>query len=54
MRKGESVVSYLTRVRAMRDELAAIGDKPNDDELMSITLNGFSKQWEVFIQVING
>lgn len=54
MNKWESVVIYLTKVRATRDELVAVSDKPFDDDLVRITLNGFSKQWDVFIQVING
>ncbi|KAH9321246.1 hypothetical protein KI387_015885, partial [Taxus chinensis] len=33
MNKGEDVTSYLTRLRLVKDELAAVGDKPDDDEL---------------------
>ncbi|KAH9294831.1 hypothetical protein KI387_038419, partial [Taxus chinensis] len=50
MNKGEDVTSYLTRLRIFKDELAAVGDKPSDDELVRIALNGFTKQWEVFVQ----
>lgn len=54
MNKGEDVTSYLTRLKLIKDELVAIGDKPSDDELVWIALNGFSKQWDVFVQVVNG
>ncbi|KAH9326462.1 hypothetical protein KI387_006640, partial [Taxus chinensis] len=54
MNKGEDVTSYLTRLRLVKDELTAVGDKPSDDELVRIALNGFTKQWDVFVQVING
>lgn len=54
MNKGEDVTSYLTILRLVKDELVAIGDKPSDDELVRIALNGFSKQWDVFVQVVNG
>lgn len=54
MNKGEDVTCYLTRLRLVKDELAIVGDKPDDDELVRIALNGFSKQWDVFVQVING
>ena len=41
MNKGESVVSYLTRIRQARDELEAIGETIDNIELMHIALNGF-------------
>jgi len=47
------MTSYLIRVRLAKDELAAVRDKPSDDELVRIALNGFSKQCDVFVQVIN-
>jgi len=47
-------VSHFTRIRAVRDELATVGDKSDDDELLRTALNKFSKQWDVFAQVING
>lgn len=34
MNKGEDVISYLIRLRLVKDELAIVGDKPNDDELV--------------------
>ena len=54
MNQGEDVTSYLTRLRLVKDELAAIGDSPSDDELVRIALNGFTKQWGVFVQVVSG
>lgn len=52
--KGEGIVSYLTRVWLVKDELATDTEKLEDDKLVKTTLNGFSKQWDVFVQVING
>ncbi|KAH9291810.1 hypothetical protein KI387_043003, partial [Taxus chinensis] len=54
MNKGEDVTSYLTRLRLVKDELAVVGDSPSDDELVRIALNGFTKQWDVFVQVVSG
>ena len=54
MNQGEDVTSYLTRLRLVKDELAAVGDSPSDDELVRIALNGFTKQWSVFVQVFSG
>lgn len=36
------------------NELAAIREKIDNDELMRISLYGFSTQWDMFAQVING
>ena len=54
MNQGEDVTSYLTRLRLVKYELATIGDSPSDDELMRTALNGFSRQWSVFVQVVSG
>ena len=48
MAKGEVVVSYLTRISQVRDELAAIGEVVPDAELVRTTLNGVSKPWAMF------
>lgn len=52
--KGEGVVSYITRIKLVKDELEVVEEKIDEDELMRTTLNGFPKQWNVFVQVING
>ena len=49
MNKGEDVISYLTRFRLVKDKLAVIGEKVDDEELVRIALKGFSKQWDVFV-----
>lgn len=53
MMKGEGVTPYLTRIWDVGDELAAVGEKPKDNELVRITLNGFMKEWAMFVQGIN-
>jgi hypothetical protein len=54
MGKEESVFSYLTRVAQVKDELAAIGEVITDSELARIALNGFTKEWEVFMKCVVG
>jgi hypothetical protein len=49
MATGESVVTYLTKFTQIRDELAAVGEAMDEIELVRTTLNGFTKQWEVFV-----
>jgi hypothetical protein len=50
MAKGEGVVSYLTRITQIMDELAAVGEKTKYYELVCVALNGFSKTWDVFFR----
>jgi hypothetical protein len=50
MAKGESVVTYLTKFTRIRDELAIVGEKVDETELVRTALNGFTKQWEVFVR----
>ena len=52
MGKGESVSSYLTKLRQMKDELTTVGESVDGTELVRIALNGFSKSWDVFVRGI--
>ena len=49
MAKG-GVVPYLTRLTQIRDKLGVVSSKTNDEELVRITLNGFSKPWDTFVK----
>ena len=50
MAKGEGVFPYLTRLTQIKDELGVVGSKADDDELVRIALNGFSKPWDTFVK----
>ena len=50
MAKGEGVVPYLTRLTQIRDELGVVGSKTDDEELVQIALNGFSKPRDTFVK----
>jgi hypothetical protein len=52
MTKAENVVTYLTRLTQVRDELGVVGEAIADSELVRTTLNGVSKQWVVFVEGI--
>lgn len=52
--KVEKVVSYLTRVKHVKEELAGVSEKIEDNELVGTTLRGFTKKWDAFVQVIIG
>ena len=48
--KGERVVPYLTGLTQIKDELGVVGSKTEDEELVRIALNGFSKPWDTFVK----
>jgi predicted helicase len=50
MGKEEIVSSYLTQVAQVKDELIAAGEVISDSDLVRIALNGFTKDWEVFVK----
>jgi hypothetical protein len=50
MARGDSVATYLTKFTQIRDELAAVGETVDETELVRTTLNGFTKQWDVFVR----
>jgi hypothetical protein len=52
MTKDENVVTYLTRLTQVRDELGDVGEAIVDSDLVRTTLNGASKQWVVFVEGI--
>ena len=43
MRKGDFIQYYFTRVSQFREQLSAIGDTLDEDELVMTTLNGLTR-----------
>ena len=52
MNKSETIANFFTRISQIKDQLAAIGDPVEDDELVTTTLNGFPPSWDPFVQGI--
>ena len=50
MVKSEDMLSYLTRISQVRDELVAVGEVVPNAELVRTTMNGVSKPWVVFVE----
>jgi hypothetical protein len=50
MSRSDNVTSYLMRITQVCDELAAIGEKTEDAELVNVALNGLPKSWEPFVK----
>jgi hypothetical protein len=41
MSRSDNVTSYFMRITQAHDQLAAIGEKLDDEELVNVVLNGF-------------
>jgi hypothetical protein len=52
MTRSNTVTTYLTRIRQVRDELVAIGEAVDDSKLVRTALKGFTKEWTPFIKGI--
>jgi len=52
MKKGEITQDYFSRVSQFKEQLEAIGDNLDEDELVMTTLNGLTRPWDAFIQTI--
>jgi hypothetical protein len=50
MSKSNNVTSYFMRITQTHDQLATIGDKIDDLELVNVALNGFTKSWEPLVK----
>lgn len=52
MSRSNNVTSYFMRITQTRDQLAAIGEKVDEEKLVYVALNGFTKSWEPFVKGI--
>jgi hypothetical protein len=52
MTRLDTVTIYLMKVMRIRDQLAAVGEKIADAELVNMALNGFPTSWEPFVKGI--
>ena len=52
MTKTDTVSSYITKISQAKDGLAAVGEVVQAAELVRISLGGFSKKWDVFVDGI--
>jgi hypothetical protein len=52
MHKGETIQEYFSRISEFKEQLEAIGDTIDGDELIMMALNGLTRPWNAFIQTI--
>jgi hypothetical protein len=52
MEKGETVQDYLSRVSQFKEQIEAIRENLDQDELIMTNINGIKRPWDSFIQTI--
>jgi hypothetical protein len=52
MQKGETIDEYFFRISQFKEQLEAIEDTIDEDELQMTVLNGLTRPWDAFIQTI--
>jgi hypothetical protein len=52
MQKGESIQLYFSRISQFKEQLEAIGNTIDEEELIMMALNGPTIPWDAFIQTI--
>jgi hypothetical protein len=52
MSKIDTIVTYLTKIMQVRDEMSVIGEIVHDPKKVRTTLNGVTDPWKVFVDGI--
>ena len=53
MGENESVGGFMARVKDLKDQLGAIGEKVSDSDLVTLTLNKMADEYQTFISVLS-
>jgi hypothetical protein len=52
MQNSKTIHSYFSRVNQIKEQIEAIGDSVEGEEMVMTTLNGLPRSWDAFIQGI--
>jgi hypothetical protein len=52
MQKGETIQEYFSKISQFKEQLEAIEDTIDEDELIIMALNGITRPWDAFIQTV--
>ena len=52
MQNSKTIHSYFSRVNQIKEQIEAIGDSVEVEEMVMTTLNGLPRSWDAFIQGI--
>ena len=54
MEKDETIATFFSKISQIRDQLMAIGDKVEYDDLVQTVFDGLPASWETFLASVNG
>src|SRR5271168_3760792 len=54
MTKGESVHDYFSRIHQIKEHIEAIVENVDSEELAITAMNGLTRPWDAFIQIVCG
>ena len=54
MEANENIVTYVSRIKDLCDQLNAIGDKVSNIDMVTITLKGLIKDYQYFVSSLGG
>ena len=54
LNKDESVGSFFTKIKQVKDQLLAIGVTVDDDDLVQTMVDGLPSSWETFMESVCG
>jgi hypothetical protein len=54
MEKGESIVSFYSKITQIRDQFLVIGVTVDDDDLVQAIFDGLPSSWEAFLSSVGG
>ena len=54
MSKGEEIDPFLSKLQSIRDHLASMRVKVDDDVMVRTALNVVTEDWETFVQILLG
>lgn len=49
MEENESVFAFISQIKELRNKLGGTGEKVSNTDLITITLNGMTKDYQMFI-----
>ena len=54
MERDEIVASFFTNISQVKDQLASISVKMDEDDLLQTSIDGLPNSWETFLAAVNG
>ena len=54
MEANENIVTYVSRIKDLCDQLNAIGDKVSNTDMVTITLKGLIRDYQYFVSSLGG